>query len=334
MPFIGDLLKHGSVSIVGVEKNTGKTECFNYIVRRFQVLGVVAGLTSIGVDGESRDQVTGTAKPEVTVFESMLFVTAESHFRQRRFLAEILDVSPHTTSLGRLVVARALETGKVLLSGPADTYTLSKVIVRLRSLGATIALVDGAVSRRSLGSPAVTDAMILTTGAALSAHLPTLVRKTKFVCDLIALPEVDSALRQKLLPHQAICAIDEQGVVTDLGIPSVFGIENSGTDIFRFGKTIFLPGALTDKMVNYLKAQKQVGEVKLVVRDFTKVFASAEVWSQFQRLGGSLQVLWRANLLAVCVNPTAPDGTVLDSAKMCDALSQTLDLPVWNVRQL
>ena len=36
MPFIEDILKHKSLSIVGLEKNTGKTECLNYVLSRLK----------------------------------------------------------------------------------------------------------------------------------------------------------------------------------------------------------------------------------------------------------------------------------------------------------
>ena len=34
MPFVGEILRHLSVSIVGLAKNAGKTECLNYIINR------------------------------------------------------------------------------------------------------------------------------------------------------------------------------------------------------------------------------------------------------------------------------------------------------------
>ena len=34
VPFINDILKHNSLSIVGLQKNTGKTECLKYVLER------------------------------------------------------------------------------------------------------------------------------------------------------------------------------------------------------------------------------------------------------------------------------------------------------------
>ena len=62
MPFISGLTQLRSLSIVGMAKNTGKTECLNYVLRRLweEYPQVSLALTSIGIDGERRDQVTQT----------------------------------------------------------------------------------------------------------------------------------------------------------------------------------------------------------------------------------------------------------------------------------
>lgn len=320
--------------MVGTAKNTGKTECLNYIIHRLYRQNQSMAITSVGVDGETCDQVTRTQKPEITIYEPMMFVTSETHFRQRRFMAEIVDVSGHSTSLGRLVTARALEPGKVLLSGPADTATLTATLDELSARGISLTLVDGALSRKSQGSPAVTGAMILTTGAAWSASLPVLVRKTKFLCDMIALRETTPSLKNLLAGKTTICNVDDQGRVTDLGIGTAFGLETTETDLLRFGNTLFIPGAVTDKLLNNLKVQKEAGRIRLIVRDFTRIFASREIVQQFLQKGGTIEVMLRTHLLAVCINPAAPDGTLLNSEALRESLSEKIGLPVWDVRKL
>lgn len=334
MPFTGDILNYRSVAVVGTAKNTGKTECLNYIIHRLHRQNHSMAITSVGVDGETCDQVTRTQKPEITIYEPMMFVTSETHFRQRRFMAEIVDVSGHSTSLGRLVTARALEPGKVLLSGPADTATLTATLDELSARGISLTLVDGALSRKSQGSPAVTGAMILTTGAAWSASLPVLVRKTKFLCDMIALRETTPDLKNLLAGKTTICNVDDQGRVTDLGIGTAFGLETTETDLLRFGNTLFIPGAVTDKLLNNLKVQKEAGRIRLIVRDFTRIFASREIVQQFLQKGGTIEVMLRTHLLAVCINPAAPDGTLLNSEALRESLSEKIGLPVWDVRKL
>ena len=47
MPFIGEILKYKSLSIVGMEKNTGKTECLNYIIDRLRDSGTKIAIYKI-----------------------------------------------------------------------------------------------------------------------------------------------------------------------------------------------------------------------------------------------------------------------------------------------
>lgn len=75
--FIEEILKYNSIAIVGLAKNAGKTECLNYILRKVKNTGKRFALTSIGIDGENRDQVCQTPKPEIEIFEDMIFITSE-----------------------------------------------------------------------------------------------------------------------------------------------------------------------------------------------------------------------------------------------------------------
>ena len=79
MTFVKDALSYKSLSIVGLDKNTGKTECLNYILGKVEGTGKRIALTSIGIDGESRDTVTHTAKPEIKIHPGMIFISDEKH---------------------------------------------------------------------------------------------------------------------------------------------------------------------------------------------------------------------------------------------------------------
>lgn len=326
-------MKYRSLAIVGLEKNTGKTECLNYILRRVKGEARKFALTSVGIDGENRDQVCQTPKPEIEVPEGMVFVTSEKHFLEKRLVAEILDISEERTALGRLVTARAITSGKVLLSGPADTGGLKLLIARMKERGIQTTIVDGALSRLSLASPAVTEAMFLATGAAVSGNIPELVRRTKFVYELIGLEEVETELQDVLDGvGQGVWAIDSEGKVVDLHLPSIFMLEKMGTDLFRFGNRLFVAGAVSDKLLQYLRVQKQ--PVELIIRDFTRVFAKPESYYAFLRKGGSLKVVHRSRLLAVTINPVAPSGLVLDSDRLRDVMQEALELPVYDVKRI
>ena len=333
MPFVNDILRHRSLSIVGLEKNTGKTVCLNYILHRMNQLSIHVGVTSIGVDGEQVDSVFATAKPEITLYEGTHFITSEQHYLKRQTISVLEHVDSRRTALGPLVTARVLVRGKALLSGAATTGILRSQIKQLDSMGVDLTIVDGALSRLSLASPTVTEAMILATGAAVSANVKQLVAKTKFLHNLLLLDEVEAALQERLSTIlSGLWAIDSEGEPHDLGIASVFLIDRAEQDILRFGKTLFASGAVSDRLLRILAAKDN--GITLIARDFTKLFITPEAYVEFTRRGGRLMVLQRSKLIAVTLNPTSPQGFLLDSKSTCNALSDALQTPVYDVMKI
>lgn len=334
MRLVEDVAQCRSVAIVGLAKNAGKTECLNYILRRLALRGHATALTSIGVDGETRDVVLRTPKPEITVYENMLFATSELHYRQRRLTSEILDLSNRRTSLGRLVTARAIIGGKALISGPADTASMRTLIGRLHEHKAETVLIDGALSRLSPASPTVADALVLATGAAVAATIQEVRNHTRFVCSLIELPNVKAQLADRLEPLAAgVWGIDAEGEAHDLNIPSAFALESNRYRIFDHGTTLFCSGAVSDRMLQFLSAQKQIADTTLIMRDFTRLFATPATLADYRRRGGKLEVLRKNRLLAVCVNPVSPRGYRLDSVRLCGELGEILSVPVYDLMQ-
>jgi hypothetical protein len=309
MPFVDEILKYRSVSIVGLEKNTGKTECLNYIINRLPTDYFSVAVTSIGLDGESLDQVTSTAKPEITMREGMFFGTSEKHYRERKMISELFDVSDMTTALGRVVTAKALQEGKVLLSGPSSGSALKRWMSSLNDFGIDLILVDGALSRLSTASPAISEAMVLSTGAAFSANIKDLVSKTAFVIDLINLPLFT-------------------GKETETDISS---FSDLGTDVIKKHTVIGVEGALTNRLLQVVKNELPKGEKELVVNDFTRIFVSPDLYRSFIRRGGRISVRMKSKLIAVCVNPVAPNGIVLDSDLLCSTLSAAIGLSVYDI---
>lgn len=296
-------------------------------------MNVSVAITSIGVDGEQTDRVTATPKPQITLYRGMTFVTSETHYLQRKLVSEVIDIGRRHTSLGRLITARVIQQGKSLISGPAETAGIKALIDKLTTQGINTVLVDGALSRMSLASPAVTDGIILSTGAAFSANIPQLVRKTKFIKQLIELPGIPEELAQKLMiAKQGIWAIDEEGQIHDLCISSIFLIEKRKDDLFRFGSRLFVAGAISDKLLTFLRQQHR--SVELIIGDFTKVFATQEVYDAFIRDGNRMYSLMRSNLIAVTVNPYSPNGFYLDSDQLRDKMEAELAIPVYDVKKI
>ena len=331
LPFIDEIMRYDSLSIVGLEKNTGKTECLKYVLDRLPVQQKRIAVTSIGIDGETVDQVTRTQKPEIVLREGMYFGTSEMHYRQRRLVSELIDVSDENTSLGRVVTAKALTTGKILLSGPSSASSLRRWMNEMRRLDIDLVIIDGALSRMSSASPAVSQSMILATGAAYSANLATLVSKTAHVVDLVNLELTSEDNIRRLMPlERGLWFIDGEGNLHGLDAMS-----SLSKDIRFEGmedcKTLYVAGALVDNFLEKVRKNKSLKQVELVVRDFTKIFVTPQQFRLFIKAGGRIRVMQKSKLIAVTVNPTSPSGYVLDSDTLCNRLSEAIQLPVYDL---
>jgi hypothetical protein len=231
MPFIEDILKYKSISFVGMEKNAGKTQTLNYVLSRLRTFSKTIALTSIGVDGETTDIVTLTSKPEIEIYPNTTFITSQALYPQREIVSAIEEVSTQTTALGRLIKAKAITQGKILLAGPSDTVNLKKLIEKLEK-NTDLILIDGALSRKTFGSPSITQAMILSTGASLSASLNVVVKKTKFIYQMTQLPQYEGKHSEQLQQiENGIYAITDEGII-DLKIPSLMMIDKYKDKIF------------------------------------------------------------------------------------------------------
>lgn len=347
MPFIDDILNYSSLSIIGMEKNTGKTECLNYIINRINEINsqhlynnghLCVAITSIGIDGENVDQVTKTHKPEIELSAGMVFITSEKHYRSRKLISEILELSDRKTSLGRLVTAKVIHPGKVILSGPSTTQWMRKIINSLPEHGVHLTIVDGALSRKSSGSPVLTKSLILTTGAAVSPYIPELIKKTKYIFQLINLQpftsDCDRLVEELNDLESGIFAIDKKNVIHNLSIPSSLVLDKYKDRLFEYGHTLFVAGVVADNFLNLLKMQKEVKQTRVIVKDFTRIFASPEVYYSYLKAGGTIELLDKNQLIAICVNPTSPTGYTLDSKKLCDQLHEELNIPVYDIRQI
>lgn len=316
--------------MAGMAKNVGKTVTLNHILREGSLAGKKFGVTSIGVDGETKDMVTGTGKPEIYLYRNTVFATSEVFYHRRQIQSEILAVSNRQTSLGRIVTSRALCGGKAILAGPPDTATMRELIMEMQGEGAETVLIDGALSRVSPASPDITEALILSTGAALSPEISKIVAQTSFIWQLTELPEVKKEKAAILNSLQSgVWGINRDGEIHDFEIKS--GLQSNFLHSLGFKEkteSLYIGGIVTDRMLKELSGKKEFDGVKLIVRDFTKLFIAPSTFRIFKAKGGTIEVVKRSRLLAITVNPWSPAGFTLDRERLTDALREKIAAPV------
>ncbi|TYB88805.1 MAG: hypothetical protein FXF54_09970 [Kosmotoga sp.] len=326
-----NITKHKCVSIVGLEKNTGKTETMNFITRNIHKKLNIA-ITSIGLDGESFDQIAYTPKPPVNIFDGMVFATCEAFYREKKFLSEILYINEHKTPLGRTVIAKAKENGQIVLAGPVINAHLKELVNDFKRLNSELIIIDGAFSRISHSSPLISDAVILATGAAVSLNINILVNKTLEITKIMSIEQYsDTPFNCERLEHGMFLIDDKTGEITRLPFDSTITCPEGIESHLLSKKTLFISGAITGSFLRMLVQKGLAKDLTVIARDYTRIFASLEDIERFEKKGGSLKVMYNVNLIGITINPWSPAGYKYSSSELIDTLQSRVNVPVVDV---
>jgi hypothetical protein len=90
------------------------------------------------------------------------------------------------------------------------------------------------------------------------------------------------------------------------------------------------PGAVTDSVLRKTMEYKKLKTV--VVPDATHLFISTSLLHRFNKQGKKIQVLYPIHIVGVAINPTSPDGYVLDPVEMTQCVKKYCpNTPVFDV---
>lgn len=304
-----DLIAHSecrSLAVVGLVKNAGKTTVVNALManspQRF-------GLTSLGLDGERIDHLTGLAKPTITPPAGTLVATTEGSLNRSRYAMDMQEELPFHTPLGRVVIGRSEGGGTVEVSGPTTLAELRVTIERLLALGADQVIVDGAINRMGSASPRVSDGVVVATGGMVGDTLEDVLDTTLGAVALLTLPGVEPATRSLVETHVAAgrrAVAFTAGVAHPLELSTVVGegvtvareVERLRADMLLIG------GALTHEFVDdFTRVLPPRRRLRVVVRDATVLVLPPAMAGRFLRRGIRLEAITPLRVLALTVNP-------------------------------
>ncbi len=294
-----------SLAVIGLVKNAGKTTVVNALLAAD---ARCLGLTSLGLDGERTDHLTGLAKPRISPPPGTLVATTRGSLQRSHCELEVVEELPFHTPLGRVVIGRS-EGGEVEVSGPTTLAELSSTVARLQALGAAQVLVDGAINRIGSASPRVSDGLVLATGGMVGDTLDDVVETTAAAVEMLTLPAPDDGTRALLQPYiadgrRAVC-VDEHGHAEPLELHSVVG---EGVTVARRvdrlgARLLYVGGALTQEFVDDLvRVLPPRRALRLVVRDPTVLVLPPVGVARLLRRGVAVEVLTPLRLLAVTAN--------------------------------
>lgn len=330
------------LSLIGLSKNVGKTTTTNYLLetllRQNLYLAEDLAITSLGLDGEAIDALTGLPKPRYIPQTGILVATTEDFIQQAESEGaqfEHLLRLPGRTALGPVMLARVLHPGRIVVAGPTLLRELRAALDQLRMYGAQLSIIDGAINRLGAAATNVTDACIVCTGTSSDASPELVARRTADVLARLTVPQsIWTDEYKKLLPKTRLLMFfsdrkDELTLpFTDRSEPAVEarwiveGMQNFQHAIY------LLRGALTEELSRELLgqlAQKPLPHhhAELVVSDGTKLFCHSLTLQRLAARGLKISVATSIRILALTINPFTPEYTC-SPQRLLDALVREL----------
>jgi hypothetical protein len=174
------------LALVGLAKNTGKTETLAALLRELEAAGRQVGVTSVGRDGEERDVIDfRIEKPRIRLPGGSLVATTDGLLAASGLPHTLLEETHVRTPLGRVLIARLRGPGAIEVAGPSAAGDVRAVADAMLGHGAEQVLIDGAIDRRAASSPDVADGLIMSTGAVLGEEIDDVVLQTKDAVELV-----------------------------------------------------------------------------------------------------------------------------------------------------
>ena len=326
------------VSIVGTSKNAGKTVTLNEIISQAHERGIRLGLVSTGRDGERKDVLTETEKPPIYVRRGTILTTVESAIKGEHAGIEIFRVTDYNTPMGRVVLGRATEDGYTEISGPHSSLTIKEMCLEMQGLGAELVLIDGSLDRRASAAPYVSDGTVLSTGAALARSISGVVEKTLHIINTYSVPKIEEEYIRDVaysvidMGKTALIAQDNSIIYLDTLTSLQSGDIISG-HLKEDTAYIVLSGSATVSTLKDILLNRK-SDLKIIVKDSTRIFIPASDFHILQRMGMKLRVVENINIIAVTVNPYSPEGYYFEPLELLDTMRNAVPhIPVFDVIQ-
>lgn len=316
-------------------KNSGKTVALNHLIHESIEEDINLGIISTGRDGESMDLVTETEKPKIYAEEGTIIATTTELLSLGDATIEIMNITEYRTPLGEILIGRVKDSGYIQISGPQTAKEIKEVANLMLELGGEMVIIDGAMDRRASAAPSITDATILSTGAVLSRDMNRVIEETIHIVNLFNLPQIEvpteREILEKVLDSGEIALVDKDLNIHPLDIKTALNCGHIiGDHIEENTKYILIPGSLVKNTIeDIIRSTNRYKKVDIVVADGTKIFIPPKDWLKFMRYGVKVRVLNPINLVAITLNPYAPQGYYFEARELLDKMKYYIkDIPV------
>ncbi len=314
------------LSLIGLSKNVGKTTTTNYLLetlisQRLYRAEEIA-ITSLGLDGEAIDALTGLPKPRYLPQTGILVVTtadllhqAENEGAQFHHLQEF----PGRTALGPVILARVSRAGQIIIAGPTLLSQLRGVLDKLEAYGARLSIIDGAINRLGAAAPTISDACIVCTGTSAGATPEIVARRTTDVFTRLTVPQSSwTDEYKKILAGERLVMFSpgthDENVLGYTGDAEPASEASWIVEGMQSRKNVvyLLRGAFTEELSREILRQLSQEpasncQSELIVSDGTRIFCHTVTLRRLESRGLRIKVATPIRILALTINPYTPE---------------------------
>jgi len=336
-----------TIGFAGTAKNTGKTTTALKILEESAAAGYVNAITSIGLDGEDKDQVTGLPKPRYELRPGDVVITAQDCLKYATAAFETILATPIHTSLGQIMMIRVTRPGSIALAGPNRSSDLMWVLEQLRILDIDLAVIDGALNR--IVPMICADGMVLATGAAFDENVDEIAAHASALISMFTLPTVCGRYRElgniSLLHGDTLVAeIDSGSLLGSKDIQKILSANDKLSD------TIVIPNACYPRHLDILIGEFPADKMrKIILGSPLKLIASGTpldwkvIFAKAADQGIELCYLENIRVFMLTLNPFFPQydpvtfsyqPAFIDASELLSSVRSTIQsLPVYNLKQ-
>lgn len=148
-----------TISFIGSDKNAGKTTVLNFVVDKLLKKNCKKiCLTSIGINGEIKDQYEQHCKPSIDAKEGIYFLTTPQHIKHLTGLYQILHTFGPPEYKKIFVLGKTLSPIPLVLEGPNEKKETIKIKQTLNDkFKFDLLIIDGSIDRQFIGHPQISD---------------------------------------------------------------------------------------------------------------------------------------------------------------------------------
>jgi hypothetical protein len=336
-----------SIGIAGTAKNTGKTTTLQALLEEAHRAGIRFGITSIGYDGEWKDNITGLPKPRIHVQEGILVGVAAACLAASTCRIGMLEGTGITTALGEVLIGEVTEPGLLITAGPNKIRDLHILQEKLKEKDCRLLFVDGALNR--IVPFSLTDGIILATGAARNPNISALAEDARIFDRVLRFPFHINA-HDKVFSRVVVgSTVTPKHELPFMSLLTVSQAEQISLLTDTETKYIHIPGALqTDALLALIESLLQKpGRPCIHIPTALQLIPGGSlenactVLYRWLSCGGSWSVAKSIPLLAMTVNPFYPayrfsgksyENAYVNALELIDSVRNKVSVPVFDLK--